>query len=61
MHEKDDMNKKYESLCDDIKTRMAENEKDCMNHINRLKENFAEQKANGCAEYANLLVSLYNH
>ena len=40
---------------------MLENEKEAQNHIRRLKKSLKEEKERGCAEYANLLVSLHNH
>ena len=40
---------------------MKANEKAAADHIKRLKKNKKEMLENGCSEYANLLVSLYNH
>jgi len=51
----------YKAFSDMINKNMAENDKEAQNHIRRLKKSLKEEKERGCAEYANLLVSLHNH
>ena len=59
--EKNELNAQHEELLRKLKKQKAENDREAMEHTKRLKKNLKEQLENGCAEYANLLVSLYNH
>lgn len=61
MDEKKKLNEDYISYCEQIKQRILDNEKQANNHIAILRKTLQEEKERGCAEYANLLVSLYNH
>ena len=61
MEEKKKMAEDYKAFSDMINKNMAENDKEAQNHIRRLKKSLKEEKERGCAEYANLLVSLHNH
>ena len=55
------MNKDFKEFCETIDKQMLENEKQAQAHIQILKKSRDEERERGCAEYANLLVSLYNH
>lgn len=61
MEEKNKMTEDYKTLSKQIDQQILENEKEAQAHIRRLKKSLKEEKERGCAEYANLLVSLHNH
>ena len=61
MDEKEKLNDEYKAYCEQINRQILENEKQANAHIMILRKTLQEEKERGCAEYANLLVSLYNH
>ena len=55
------MKQKYNKICEDLKAKLAENERAAQKHIETLKQSKKEKIENGgYSEYANMLVSIFN-
>ena len=61
VEEKNLIAKEYKDFSDEINKKKAKNEADAKRHIDSLKERGKAMLENGCAEYANMLVSLFNY
>lgn len=61
VEEKDILAKEYAAFTDEINRKKAKNEAEAKRHIDELKKKGKEWMENGCAEYANMLVSLFNY
>ncbi len=61
MATKNKLCKDYAKNCNDIKKKMLENERAAQKHIETIKNSKKEKQQNGgYAEYANMLVSIFN-
>ena len=61
VEEKDLIAKEYSAFAEEINRKKAKNEAEAKKHIDTLKRKGKELLENGCAEYANMLVSLFNY
>lgn len=61
VEEKDILAKEYAAFTEEINRKKAKNEAEAKRHIDTLKKKGKELLENGCAEYANMLVSLFNY
>ena len=61
VEEKNLISKEYSEFTDEINKKKAKNEAEAKRHIDTLKKKGKELLENGCAEYANMLVSLFNY
>mmetsp|Transcript_23175 Transcript_23175/g.20555 ORF Transcript_23175/g.20555 Transcript_23175/m.20555 type:complete len:253 (+) Transcript_23175:484-1242(+) len=61
VEEKNIISKEYAAFAEEINKKKAKNEAEAKRHIDTLKKKGKELLENGCAEYANMLVSLFNY
>ncbi|CAI2370905.1 unnamed protein product [Moneuplotes crassus] len=61
VEEKNIIAKEYADFAEEIAKKKAKNEAEAKRHIDTLKKKSKELMENGCAEYANMLVSLFNY
>lgn len=59
--EKDSLEKEYKLFTDEINKKKAKSEAETKRHIEMLKRKDKELIENGCSEYANMLVSIFNY
>lgn len=59
--EKNQLSQEYKDFTEEVAKKRAAHENEAKRHIEMLKKKSKELLENGCSEYANMLVSLFNY